>query len=83
MRLVHSSENYTTHAEVSQDLKRVITHHVAGLDRRLDDDMQETLDSICWAIGKMLAGNPREPQQWHGISNIALYVAMRLDKAND
>jgi hypothetical protein len=47
MRLVHSSENYTTHAEVhaliTQDLKRVITHHVADLDRRLDDDMQESL----------------------------------------
>jgi hypothetical protein len=99
--------NYEVHALITQDLKRVITHHVADLDRRLDDDMQESLDMITHKIGRIIAGDPGfadhwadiagyaqlvarclrathvSHQQWHGISNISRYVAMRLDKAND
>ena len=74
---------YVTHAFITQDLKRVITHHVADLDRRLDDDMAETLDMIAHKIGRIIAGNPAEPDHWRDIAGYAQLVANRLEGAND
>ena len=71
--------DYVTHALVTQDLKRVITHHVADLDRRLDDDMAETLDMIAHKIGRIIAGNAAEPEHWRGIAGYAPLVANRLE----
>jgi hypothetical protein len=50
--------DYAVHALITQDLKRVITHHVGHLDRRLDDDMQESLDMVAHKIGRIIAGDP-------------------------
>ena len=71
--------DYVTHALITQDLKRVITHHVADLDRRLDDDMAETLDMIAHKIGRIIAGNAAEPEHWRGIAGYAQLVANRLE----
>jgi hypothetical protein len=75
--------DYIVHAEITQDLKRVMRHHVAGLDRRLDDDMQETLDMIAHKIGRIIAGNPAEPDHWRDIAGYAQLVANRLESTND
>jgi hypothetical protein len=75
--------DYVTHSLVTQDLKRVVTHHVADLDRRLDDDMQETLDMIAHKIGRIIAGNPVEPDHWRDIAGYAQLVANRLERTND
>lgn len=74
--------DYAVHALITQDLKRVITHHVADLDRRLDDDMQESLDMITHKIGRIIAGYPAEPDHWRDIAGYAQLVANRL-AAND
>lgn len=74
--------DYAVHALITQNLKRVITHHVADLDRRLDDDMQESLDMITHKIGRIIAGNPAEPDHWRDIAGYAQLVANRL-AAND
>jgi hypothetical protein len=74
--------NYRVHAFITQDLKRVITHHVADLDRRLDDDMTETLDMIAHKIGRIIAGNPAEPDHWRDIAGYAQLVANRLEGGN-
>ena len=71
--------DYAVHALITQDLKRVITHHVADLDRRLDDDMQESLDMITHKIGRIIAGNPAEPDHWRDIAGYAQLVANRLE----
>ena len=71
--------DYVTHALVTQDLKRVIAHHVADLDRRLDDDMAESLDMIAHKIGRIIAGNPAEPDHWRDIAGYAQLVANRLE----
>ena len=71
--------DYAVHALITQDLKRVITHHVADLDRRLDDDMQETLDMIAHKIGRIIAGNPAEPDHWRDVAGYAQLVANRLE----
>ena len=73
--------DYAVHALITQDLKRVITHHVGDLDRRLDDDMQETLDMIAHKIGRIIAGNPAEPDHWRDIAGYAQLVANRLEGA--
>ena len=75
--------DYVTHALITQDLKRVITHHVADLDRRLDDDMAESLDMIAHKIGRIIAGNPAEPDHWRDIAGYAQLVANRLEGTND
>ena len=75
--------DYVLHSWITQDLKRVITHHVAGLDRRLDDDMRETLDMIAHKIGRIIAGNPAEPDHWRDIAGYAQLVANRLEGTND
>ena len=74
---------YEIHAAITQDLKRVITHGVADLDRRLDDDMQETLDMIAHKIGRIIAGNPAEPDHWRDIAGYAQLVANRLGTTDD
>jgi len=71
--------DYAVHALITQDLKRVIAHHVADLDRRLDDDMAETLDMIAHKIGRIIAGNPAEPDHWRDIAGYAQLVANRLE----
>ena len=71
--------DYEIHAAITQDLKRVITHHVADLDRRLDDDIAETLDMIAHSIGRIIAGNAAEPGHWRDIAGYAQLVANRLE----
>jgi hypothetical protein len=75
--------DYEIHAAITQDLKRTINHNVADLDRKLDDDMAETLDMIAHKIGRIIAGNPAEPDHWRDIAGYAQLVANRLEGAND
>jgi hypothetical protein len=75
--------DYAVHALITQDLKRVLTHHVADLDRRLDDDMAETLDMIAHKIGRIIAGDAAEPDHWRDIAGYAQLVANRLEGGND
>ena len=70
--------DYVVHALITQDLKRVIAHHVADLDRRLDDDMRESLDMITHKVGRISAGNPAEPDHWFDVAGYAQLVANRL-----
>ena len=75
--------NYLAHARVTQDLKRVMRHHVADLDRRMDDDMAETLAMIAHKIGRIIAGNAAESDHWRDIAGYAQLVANRLELTND
>ena len=75
--------DYMTHATITQDLKRVMQHHANDLDRRLGDDMQETLEMIAHKIGRIIAGNPAEPDHWRDIAGYAQLVANRLEASND
>lgn len=73
---------YEVHALIAQDLKRVITHHVADLDRRLDDDMRESLDMIAHKIGRIIAGDPGFAHHWFDIAWYAQLVANRLERVD-
>jgi hypothetical protein len=75
--------DYVTHALITQDLKRTIRHYVSDMDRALSSDMQETLDMIAHKIGRIIAGNPAEPDHWRDIAGYAQLVANRLEGTND
>jgi len=75
--------DYMTHAAITQNLKLVMRHHLADLDRGMDDDMAETLDMIAHKIGRIIAGNPAEPDHWRDIAGYAQLVANRLEVTND
>ena len=77
---------YQLRALITQDLKRVITHHVANLDHRLDDDMQESLDMITHKIGLIIACDKVQATLmelwWRDIAGYAQLVANRLEVTN-
>jgi hypothetical protein len=75
--------DYMMHAVITQNLKRIMRNHIADLDRRLEYDMQETLDMIAHKIGRIIAGNPEEPDHWRDIAGYAQLVANRLEATND
>jgi len=70
--------NYMLHAEITQDLKSTMRHHISDLTLGLDDDMQETLDMIAHKIGRIIAGNPSVIDHWADIAGYAQLVANRL-----
>jgi hypothetical protein len=74
--------DYMMHAVITQNLKRIMRNHIADLDRRLEHDMQETLDMIAHKIGRIIAGNPAEPDHWRDIAGYAQLVANRLEATN-
>ena len=75
--------DYEIHAAITQNLKRVMCHYACDLDRKIDDDMRETLDMIAHKIGRIIAGNPSEPDHWRDIAGYAQLVANRLEATND
>ena len=78
---------FTGHAQITQDLKRVIAGHTPR-GKRLPDgstgdflatDQQEALDMICHKIGRILNGDPDYADSWHDIAGYAQLVADRLN----
>jgi hypothetical protein len=49
----------------------------------MDDDMAETLSMIAHKIGRIIAGNPEEPDHWRDIAGYAQLVANRLEGTDD
>lgn len=71
---------FREHAEITQQLKRVIAIYV----RRkpvcfLAPDQQEALDMICHKIGRIINGDPDYADTWHDIAGYAQLVADRLN----
>lgn len=73
--------DFPTHAQITQQLKRVMAIYV----RRkpvgfLADDQQEALDMIAHKIGRIINGDPNYADSWHDIAGYAQLVADRLTK---
>jgi hypothetical protein len=66
------------HAVITQNLKRIMRNHIADLDRRLEHDMQESLDMIAHKIGRILSGNPNYNDHWDDIAGYAKLVSQRI-----
>jgi hypothetical protein len=70
---------FTSHAEITQQLKGVIGIYVRRKPVKfLEFDQQEALDMICHKIGRILNGDPNYADSWHDIAGYAQLVADRL-----
>jgi hypothetical protein len=69
---------FTGHAQITQDLKIVITIHLQERTKRLAPDQQEALDMICHKIGRIINGDPNYPDHWHDIAGYATLIDKRL-----
>lgn len=70
---------FVDHAQVTQDLKRVIRLHLVARGRALADDQQEALDMVCHKIGRIVNGDPDYADSWVDIAGYAKLVADRLE----
>lgn len=69
---------FTGHAQVTQQLKEVVTANLEQRDKRLAPDQQEALDMIMHKIGRIINGDPDYDDSWVDIAGYAKLVADRL-----
>lgn len=67
---------FTKHAEVTQQLKKVMFRHRPR--EELESDMVEALEMIVHKIGRILNGDPGYADSWTDIAGYAKLVADRL-----
>lgn len=72
---------FTGHAEITMDIKRIITNACADRHQALWDDQTEALHMIAHKIGRILNGDPNYADSWIDIAGYAQLVADRLTKA--
>lgn len=70
---------FTSHAFVTQQLKRLINVALIERDMQLAADQQEALDMICHKIGRIVNGDPNYADSWVDIAGYAKLVADRLE----
>lgn len=69
--------NFTTHATISQRLKRVI--QVEKNYNTLSFAQREALDMILHKVARILNGNPNHPDHWHDIAGYATLIEESLN----
>ena len=72
--------DFTGHANVTQDLKRVVLNALESSQKELEDDQQEALDMIFHKIGRIINGDPDYADSWHDIAGYAQLVEDRLNQ---
>ena len=68
---------FKDHAEVTQQLKRVIFGFNPAM--RLESDQKESLEMIAHKLGRIINGDPDYADSWHDIAGYAQLVADRLN----
>lgn len=78
--------DFTDHARITQTLKETMfSEALKRKDRNqppINHVQFEALDMIAHKIGRILAGNPDEPDHWLDIAGYATLVHQRLTTAN-
>lgn len=67
--------NYSDHAKLTQELKRIFRARVAN--DKLTSEQQEAIDMIFHKIGRIGAGDPNFKDHWDDIAGYAKLVADR------
>ena len=70
---------FTDHAQVTQDLKRVVAAHLQRGRPHMAVDQWEALDMILHKIGRIVCGDPNYADSWHDIAGYAKLVEDRLN----
>ena len=74
--------NFVGHAEVTQELKGLVSYHLKARAKVLAPDQQEALDMIMHKIGRIINGDPDYADSWHDIAGYASLVDKRLQGEN-
>lgn len=69
---------FTGHAEVTQNLKYLISEELKRRNKTLAHDQQEALDMICHKIGRIVNGDENYDDSWVDIAGYAKLVSNRL-----
>ena len=70
--------DFREHANITQDIKDIMRG--CGYLEKLDPSQAESLDMIAHKIGRILAGNPDEPDHWRDIAGYATLIERQLTK---
>ena len=73
--------DYAVRAQITQDIKKVLhgsPNWQPTSKRHLSPMQKETLEMIAHKMGRILAGNPDEPDHWADIAGYAELVHTRL-----
>lgn len=70
---------FTGHAQVTQNMKALISQSLKTRHKVLHPDQQEALDMICHKIGRIVNGDPNYADSWVDIAGYAKLVADRLN----
>ena len=74
---------YSNHARVTQRIKRILFEEISNCSAFLTDSQWETLDMIAHKIGRIIAGNPNEPDHWHDIAGYAELIVRELREVDN
>jgi hypothetical protein len=69
---------FSGHAQVTQEIKRVISRHAAALGKTFTDSQWESLEMIAHKIGRIVNGDPDHVDSWVDIAGYAKLVADEL-----
>jgi hypothetical protein len=69
---------FAGHAEVSQQLKEVLSTNLLTRGKVLDEDQREALEMICHKMARIVNGDPNYADSWVDIAGYAKLVADRL-----
>jgi hypothetical protein len=69
---------FAGHAQVSQDLKLMISMHLRHRNKVLAADQQEALEMICHKIARIINGDADYADSWHDIAGYSTLIVERL-----
>lgn len=72
--------DFMEHANITQNLKALISCMLHTRNKVLAHDQQEALDMICHKIGRIINGDPDYADSWIDIAGYAKLVADRLER---
>lgn len=74
----HRYGKFSGHAQVTQEIKRVMTRHAHATGRTFTDSQWEALEMIAHKIGRIVNGDPNYADSWVDIAGYAKLVADEL-----
>lgn len=70
---------FKDHAEITQILKGVIRARMGEKWENMQDYQRESLEMICYKLGRIANGDPNYADSWIDIAGYAKWVADRLE----
>jgi len=72
--------DYQDRARLMQALKETLRHESVEDYNKLEPVVKESLEMIMHKVGRIVNGNPYEPDHWHDIAGYAQLVVQMMDK---